>query len=207
MTNIQCVNEVLRLVGLATVSSVETSGSSDAAEAWRCLESAERIIQEKGWSYNRRRDITITPDGSDHLLIPANVYPGSIDATGESGWMDLVMYGDRLYDREENTDEFDSAVKVSYILRFELCSIPDHVQWYIIHEAAVRMATWMEARSRKIPRMDLLMHGRNKARAHALRSDTAVTDQNLARDGNAVRLTGRPFDNMGDYPGYSRVVI
>lgn len=199
MTNLECVNAVLRAVGIASVGTVETSGPSDAAEAWRHLDDASRMIQAKGWSYNRRFDITLTPNGSNHLPIPANVFPDSIDSYGSSAGTNVVPYGDRLYDVRNNTDEFASDLKVQYILRFELCSIPENVQQYIVAYAALTFARYLEVRGRRVPSLGLLEREMYRRRVHALRADTAITDQSVRRDGNAAKVVARPFDGIGDY--------
>lgn len=211
MTNLECVNEVLRTVGINSVSAVETSGASDAAEAWRHLESASREIQELGWAYNRFKDVELTPDGDDHILIPANVYSDSIDSCGASASINVVPYGDRLRDADDpdpaTYDEFDSSITVEYIKWFELCSVPEAIQRYICMAASVNMAEYLQTRSRRAPSPELLRRRMYVARSRALRSDGAITDQNLSRDADGVRFIGRPQDGSWAYPGGSRIVL
>lgn len=206
MTNLECVNEVLRTVGINSVSTVETSGSSDAAEAWRHLESAEREIQAEGWTYNRRTDIELTPDGSDHILIPAGVYTDRIDTCGPSASINVTPHGDRLYNQDDNTDEFDASITVEYTLRYELCAIPEAVQRYICMAAAVNFAEYLQTRRRSSPSPELLRRRMCIARTRALRAHGLISDQNLTTDGNGVRFVGRPISGSWGYPA-SRVII
>lgn len=61
MTKLQAVQEILRRSGLMPPAALDTDGASMASNAERCLDSEELAVQSRGWHYNTRREILLSP--------------------------------------------------------------------------------------------------------------------------------------------------
>lgn len=138
MTKLDAVNLILRASGLRTVAALQTDSASDAAEAERILDECELEVQSQGWHYNTRKDVELSPNGDDELLVDSNII--EIDTYGEDAHLDVANVGGKLYDLEDNTFEFDESVKVQYTLRYEFACIPLQIRTYIAKYAAYKYA-------------------------------------------------------------------
>jgi len=56
-TKLEAVNEMLEEVGVYPVAALDTGGSSDAADAERCLDRWNKRIQARGWHENTETDV------------------------------------------------------------------------------------------------------------------------------------------------------
>lgn len=94
-----------------------------------------------------------------------------IDTTGADSWKDLVQLGDHLYDRDNNTDQFDASVKCQYTLRYGFACLPYKLQQYIVAKATVAFYERFPARQNTILGR-LMEHEVNaKVRADQFKSD------------------------------------
>lgn len=185
MTTLEGINEIMALCGHLPVPSLDTGGPSAAAMAEVCIVEAERHVQTQGWHYNTHKDLELTPDiVTSKIALPTGTL--TIDSWGQSAWRDVSQVGGYLYDRDNNTDEFDDNLFVKVVLRFEFPCIPQPVQDYIVTVAAIRYATMRQmadvARSLE-PKMF-------RMRAEARRFDGLSADVNLLNTPSAIRLTG-----------------
>jgi len=134
VTKLEAVNSVLRRVGKHPVPALDTGGISEAGRIEAIIDDVERRVQYEGWGFNRRTNVTLTPDSGngDKITVPDGVI--SIDI--EDGTRKVIQRGDYLYDLDNNTDAFGSAVTVTYTLRMSWCSIPPVIREFIVSEAA-----------------------------------------------------------------------
>lgn len=134
MTKLDAVNEILAATGRPPITVLDTNGQSHAAHAERELDRAELEIQSRGWTYNTRKEVELSPDGTSRIAVPESAI--TIDADGDDAHRGITQIGAYLYSLDENSDEFDSDLTVTYILRYEFTCIPYPVQHWIVRYAA-----------------------------------------------------------------------
>lgn len=138
MTRLEAVNIILSTCGLGAIANLGTATISEAGYAERVLNEVELRVQKIGWNYNTREDVEIAPDADDHIVAPVGAI--WMDADPERTGRNLSFVGNRLYDRENNTDKFTSSVRVTYVLRYDFDCIPHPIADAIAAEAACEFA-------------------------------------------------------------------
>lgn len=128
----------MRAAGLRTVSVLQTGLASDGAEAERVLDECNLEVQAKGWHFNTRKDMTLTPDDSNYLNMPEGAI--TIDSWEADKSIDVVLIGSRLYNNTDNTYEFDDSIKVWYTELYSFACVPYPVKNYIAKYAAWKYA-------------------------------------------------------------------
>lgn len=186
MTKLEGVNWVLRGVGMAGTAALDTSGNSDAAHAERILDEVEQEIQSRGWYYNTRCKVSLTPDGSDNILLPDGVL--TIDSDYTDAWRKVTQVGGKLYDLDNNTDEFEGNLIVTYVLRYDFGCIPPPIQHYIACVAAMR---FNETPRGHPTRRVKLARDEASAQAMANRFDQDTSDTNILHTNDAEMVRGR----------------
>jgi hypothetical protein len=129
-TELDAINTMLASIGEAPVNAVEDSGVVDAVMARNTLRTVSREVQARGWHYNTEKDYTLTPSFPEkHLVLPRNVLRA--DTVGSYQPIDVVVRGNRLYDRRRHTFEFDKPVKVDMIVLLDFDELPEAARLYI----------------------------------------------------------------------------
>lgn len=190
MTKLDAVNHILRVVGLPAVPALDTGGASRAAEAERILDEEELRVQSERWNYNTRTNVTLTPNGSNQIAVPANVieiWPDQGDRR-----RNLVQTGGLLYDADENTSTFDGTIKASYTLRYEFDCIPYRVRRLIAETAARRFDEAFFGGQRAAVLRDNEHRARGEAHRHDTRSRWAGV--NILETIESQRVKGRRYD-------------
>lgn len=191
MNKLAAVNMILSKAGLNRVSTLDTNGNSDAAEAERVLDEEELRIQTEGWHYNMREDVELERDSaSGKIYLPVGCL--TIDSDNFDAWRNITQIGDHLYDRDENTDEFDegTTLRCSYTLRYSFECIPIEVRTYI---ALAATKTFIENRPltrEKFARLQVLERDVDRARLTALQINGDREDVNTLNTTSARRTRG-----------------
>lgn len=139
MLKFQAVCLILRRAGFNPPPTLDTGGTSITAEAERYLDEQTREILAEGGDgqfFNARENVELTPDGSGHVLLPSGTI--MIRSDGADAWRKLTQLGDRLYDRDNNTDVFSGPVRVAYTSLWEFECAPEPIQKRIAMEAAMQ---------------------------------------------------------------------
>lgn len=173
MTKLEAVNSVLRRVGKHPVAALDTGGISEAGRIEAVIDDVERQTQYEGWGYNRRTNVTLTPDtgNGNKITVPDGVI--SIDV--EDGTRKVIQRGDYLYDLDNNTDAFGAAVTATYTLRMSWCSIPPVIREFIVAEAS---SQWNAHFGR--PQMQSRLEEQSMiSRQRAFRDDQEAEDTNV----------------------------
>lgn len=187
MTTLEAVNFILRQAGGLPVANLNTGGPSREAEAERCLDVEELRIQTRGWVYNTRRDVVLTPETSDSKIhIPPGVI--TIDSYGQDAWRNVTQLGAVILDLDNNTETFNSSLHVEYILRYDFDCIPEPVAQYIACEAALTFCQNQGVRD--LARIVTLRQDRDRALGAAERSDGNTADANILDTAEAMRIKG-----------------
>lgn len=134
-TELDAINTMLSSIGEAPVNAVEDSGVVDAVMARNILRSTSREVQSRGWHYNTDKDYVLTPTYPDkEIRIPLNAI--RVDTVGTHKNIDVVVRGNKLYDRRRHTFQFDQAVTVDMIVLLDFDDIPEAARVYITLRSA-----------------------------------------------------------------------
>lgn len=128
-TELEAINTMLSTIGEAPVNTVEDNGIVDAVIARQILRATSREVQARGWHFNIEKDYPITPDAEGYLLLPQTVL--RCDTVGTYQDIDVVVRGNRLYDRKKHSFIFDKPVKVDLTILLPFDELPEVARNYI----------------------------------------------------------------------------
>ena len=134
MTELEAVNFVIETIGESPVNTVDDPGNIDAATARTFIRQVSRSTQNQGWFWNTDEAFPIVPNSNGELVLPKNtlrvvtVYP--------DGDLELIVRGQRLYDRQKHTYEIGKKVNADIVRFLPFDEIPEAARWYIAVTAA-----------------------------------------------------------------------
>ena len=141
LTKLALVNRILSFNGQFPVTALQSSDQSWVARAEEFLDDENRSMQDENrWSVSVRTNVELTPDANSHLIVPDGALVTHADAQDAS--LDIVQVGERLYDRANNTDEFDSSIRVRIAYLYAVHCIPEHLQSLAAARAAERLCVF-----------------------------------------------------------------
>jgi len=192
-TKLQAINEVLEASGRRHVNALDTGGSSEAGQAERVLDRISAQIQAKGW-YENTEDgggtgIEMVPDGSKHITVDADVL--FIDTVGLSVVKNVAVRNGRLYDLDNQTDEFDDSVYVKIVRELDFADLTMGIQRLIIARAA---QIFQRRRTEQVSRDLFLRDEMIAAERDAGQSDQETADRNVLQTAHAASILGTPYD-------------
>lgn len=128
-TELEAVNFLLATIGESPVNSLEVPNNLDAVQARARIREVSRNTQNKGWFWNTDERFPLPADINGEIILPTNalrvytVYP--------DGDLDLVVRGNRLYDRKNHTFNIGRTIKVDLVRFLAFEQIPEAARWYI----------------------------------------------------------------------------
>ena len=137
-TELEAVNTMLSAIGEAPVSSLENTELEDVAVAKNILNETIVDVQTTGYNFNTEYNFKINPDTSGNINVPNNAVYCDVSNRGTTSDKDLVLRGERLYDRENQTFTFTDAVYVDLILILPWDDLPQPARRYCTVKAARR---------------------------------------------------------------------
>lgn len=136
LTELEAVNELLKIIGESPVNALEDTEVADASLALSTLRTTSVEVQTPGWWFNSEDNVTVEPDTDKFIRIPAEVL--SVDTSGSSSGTNAVHRGTRLYDRSTRSYEFDASVTVDWIVALAFEELPSSARNYVAIKAARR---------------------------------------------------------------------
>ena len=133
-TELEAINTMLSTIGEAPVNTVEDNGIVDAVIARQILRSTSREVQARGWHFNTEKGFLLTPDSEGFITLPPTVL--RVDTVEESQDIDVVLRGNRLYDRRNHTFKFDKPIRVDAVILLPFDELPEVAREYITIRAA-----------------------------------------------------------------------
>lgn len=133
-TELEALNTMLSTIGESPVNSVEDNGNVDAVIARQILRATSREVQSRGWHFNTEKDYSVQPDSNKNLVLPQTVLKA--DTVSPDQDTDVVVRGNRLYDRRKHTYIFDKPVKVDMVVLLPFEELPEVARYYITIRAA-----------------------------------------------------------------------
>lgn len=183
-TQLESLNIMLAAIGesplnsrLGGVDIYTDTLPTDAQVALNILTEQSKMIQSEGWSFNTEIDVTLPRDnfkkialGVDVLRVDPNVH--------DHPNIDAIQRGLKMYDRLNNTFEFDQDLICTIVYFREFDEIPEPARNYITIKAARIFI------DRQIGDDSLRAYNQQdeaRARAVLLETDTLNADHNLLR--------------------------
>lgn len=190
MNKLQAVNYVLKKVCGYVVSALDTDGTSEQAFVERFLDDETLIVAAERWHYNTRVNVTLTPNATTgEIALPTGTT--SIDTTREDSAVDVTTFGNKLYDRENNTDDFSDrdSLKVEHTVAMQWGCMPEYVRHYVAAKAARVFAE--SPRKMMTQLLPSLRHEEQRLRTIAKRRDAENADVNILNTTEAINFKGR----------------
>jgi len=137
-TELDAVNIMLSNIGEAPVNNITNNPNADVQMALNILREVSREIQSAGWHFNSDLEVPLTPDStSKQITFTDNV--ARIDLEGKHhrpDKYDVVLMGDKLYDRKNRTYQFDEELKGTVVYLMDFTFLPEAARRYITIRAA-----------------------------------------------------------------------
>tara|TARA_Y100000593_G_scaffold42336_2_gene81147 strand:+ start:2773 stop:3384 length:612 start_codon:yes stop_codon:yes gene_type:complete len=137
-TQLEAVNILLGAIGEAPVSSLENTQLEDVAVAQNILNETIVDVQSTGYNFNTEYNFKINPDIDGNINVPNNTVFADVSNRGTTPHLDVVLRGERLYDRENRTFTFTDPVDLDLILILPWPDLPQPCRRYITVKAARR---------------------------------------------------------------------
>lgn len=137
-SELDAINTILSVIGESPVNSIEDAQSADVAMAVNVLREVSREVQAEGWHFNIEESFTLAPNTDDAIVVPDSISYVDVQYP-EQARRDVVLRGRKLYDRKNQTFEFDKAVSatVRRVLSFE--DIPETMRHYVMVRAGRKL--------------------------------------------------------------------
>lgn len=135
VTKLDAVNTMLSGIGETPVNSLLGELPADVAVALSTLDEVVHEIQLRGWNFNTEENYELTPSSSGEIWLAPNMIRVSLLDPDSN---DVVIRGQRLYDRVGHTYLFNSPVQATVTLLLSFEELPAAFRWYAIVRAARR---------------------------------------------------------------------
>lgn len=133
-TELEAVNALLSAVGDSRVNTISGSLPGNLQAAVDLLRETSRQVQLFGWHFNSEDDYTLSRNLSGEIVLPTNLL--DVDLTTESGSVNIVQRGQRLYDKKNHTYIFTQNLSCSVIWFLPWTQLPESARNYIKIRAA-----------------------------------------------------------------------
>ena len=181
-TKLEAVNKALQMMGEAPLNSLQgLFGLGNLAET--TINSVSRKIQVEGWSFNTDYQQSLVRDSTtNHISVGDNVSRIVVDHFDYPD-IDVVQRGKKLYDRKNNTYEFEQNIKadITYILDWE--DLPEHARNYIMVKTGRELQENMIG-SKDLTEINIILE--QESRSQFLEEETTLSEHNMIR-GHANR--------------------
>ncbi len=136
-TELDAVNIMLSNIGEAPVNSLTTNVTADVSMAKNILNEVSREVQSAGWHFNTDLEVPLIPDAtSKEISITTNTVRVDLEGENEKSDIDLVIRGEKLYDRKNRTYLFDETLKGTVVYLMEFTDLPETARRYIMIRSA-----------------------------------------------------------------------
>ncbi len=134
-TALQAVNRMLEAIGQAPIASLLAADTNvDAELALNILYDSSREIQQEGWHFNQEMEYVIDPnEDTGEITLPSStlrvwrIYGAGLGGDDK----DLVVRGNRLYDRIGHTFNIGLSVKVDLTIALPFDQLPQPFRTWV----------------------------------------------------------------------------
>jgi hypothetical protein len=190
MSELEAVNAMLETVGETPVSSLPSTGVTEAYIAREILHRTSREVQGLGLNFNTDTRYELSRDVNSHVLVPSNAlriddyyyYSSLVPRLDVSD--DFV----KLYDRENHTFVLTSNPFADVVWFFKWEGLPDAVRNFIYISAARKFQVRYQS-SEVIHR--LTQEDETRARAEMMSAEYRADDDSIINSPGAYNVVNR----------------
>jgi len=144
-TSLEAMNSILAMNGNSPVTDYNATDNLDVVLARQVIEETSLEVQEDGWEFNREKDITLSPDGSDEVVLATELTDtgytpdeiARIDfVQSKNKNKDLIVRAGKVYDRFDNTFTITHDVYADIVWYLPWADLPNDIRYYITIRAA-----------------------------------------------------------------------
>lgn len=178
---------MLGFIGESPVSTLAGSLGADVTLAVAILDQVTLETLEEGWSFNTDLGLSIAPDGSSNILVPANTL--RIDLSRSQYFNgDVVQRDTMMYDRCNQTSVFTGTLKFDVVYEQDFEEIPQVARTYIHIRASRRFVMQTMGSPNEV---GYTLREEQEARYRLLRSEGLNQDNNVLNSPGTYRLLRR----------------
>ena len=133
-TELDAINTMLTTIGESPVNSVNAS-TADTRIAQLILGEVDRATQIKGWNWNTEKEVSLTRNGSNEIVLASNVVRVDVNRK-EYPDVEVVQRGNRLYDKKNKTFVFSKNLKGEVVYLLPFTDLPEQARYYIVVRSA-----------------------------------------------------------------------
>ncbi len=133
-TELDAINTMLTTIGESPVNSVNAS-TADTRIAQLILQEVDRATQIKGWNWNTEKDVPLTRNGSNQIVLSANVVRVDVSRS-EYPSVEVVQRGNKLWDKKNKTFTFTADLKGEVVYLLPFTDLPEQARYYIVVRSA-----------------------------------------------------------------------
>lgn len=128
-TKLQAINTMLSVVGEPPINSL-TAQRSDSLIAQTILDEVTREVLSYGWQFNTDDGIEMSPETATGFIYVSDSI-ARIDMDPAYSNYDVVMRGNRLYNRKTNSYQFSETIKVIRVNLMDFDEMPEVAKRYV----------------------------------------------------------------------------
>ena len=133
-TKLQALNTMLSVVGEPPVNSLSAQ-RADSLIAQTILDEVTREVLTYGWQFNTEDDVTMTPESNTGFIyISDSTVRVDMDRSYSS--YDIVIRGNRLFNRKNNSYVFVEPIKVIRVDLMDYDDLPEIAKRFIAIRAS-----------------------------------------------------------------------
>lgn len=133
-TKIQAINTMLSTVGEPPVNSL-TAQRADSLICQNILDEVAREVLTYGWQFNTDENVEMSPDSSSGYIYVSDQVV-RVDMDRSYSQYDIVIRGNRLYDRKSNSYVFSGPIRVIMVQLMDFDDMPEPAKRYVTIRAA-----------------------------------------------------------------------
>lgn len=133
-SELEAVNTILAVMGEAPIDSLDVTGNLAAEKAQATLLEMSRLVQGRGWYFNTDYEYSMALSIDNKLPVAANML--EVVPDGSYYGKPYTQRGEYLYDLENQTFTFSSAITCKVIWMLDWVDIPEAARRYILVRAA-----------------------------------------------------------------------
>jgi hypothetical protein len=134
-TELEAVNTMLRAISESPTSSLDIDVGVDVITAKATLASISRQVQSEGWLFNTEHDYPLPMTVDGEIPVPTNALTVDVNRR-KYPFLDPVLRGNRIYDRENHTYKFEQPLEARIIFLLPFSDMPETARSYVTIRAA-----------------------------------------------------------------------
>lgn len=134
-TKLQAINTMLSVVGEPPINSLSAQ-RADSLMAQNLLDEITREVLTYGWQFNTEDNVALSPDtNTGYIYIGDSIVRVDMDPRYDDTY-DIVVRGNRLYNRKTNSYSFTEALAVQQVVLMDFEDMPEVAKRYVAIRAA-----------------------------------------------------------------------